>query len=820
MSQGQQRAESANHTPQHDSQGLELPRSRLEVLLTSAKGTLGIASDVASDIPVPGLAHVFSVLEQVLKRVEKMRANKQEAKDAVSSIKALHSAVQTSANSLRSEAIRLKPSEYEAAKHTLSTSDALKDRIESLSNELNDIQHIAASLTKRRRFSKFVYTDQDADLLKQIRTRVDEARENFKLQGGIALEDLLREICYRLQRTEHDRLLRDYSNDLGKLNPADASYRSSLTDEKSRLQAGTRENILRDLTKWATEECPAHRILVLHGRAGMGKSSIIHALVRSLDERRRGVTFFFNRGVPECSDAHRVIPTIAHQLAYSQQCLVALVAEATRDHLPRSRSQALQHQLEDLVYRPLSHLPASTPPILLALDGVDECLNSQNNPVPRLLELLCGLASRLPFLRVLIATRPETYIMDTLYSFQETSQNVHIDFRDLQREPGVDEDIRVFISARVGCNILERPTRCQIIQRPATIRGLSAKRGRFALLEERPDAVERLTDLADGLFIYASTVLRFLILDKHQAVKIFDALLESQGRLGPESNRMYRRLDMLYGTILDNAFGELKAEQERMAYIHRTLCWLVLQRADGVSLDPPYITVKGLALLGIPTYITFDVLDRLRSVLEVDGEITEDTELRTCHASFPQYLSDSARCTEFAFYIEMRSGLAMMVTCLLNFIESDVVNELGDADATTRWIWRYAILAWDKHLLKAEYTTELDQALRRFAGTHLDQWLACSEPWGELEWSQYLMVDLCRGVRDWCQGNCKDQELVSILTKFIDERVEVLQDPTSDGAPKRKKGDAGDDRSCEYIAPPVNHRSSGPQLELSMYIWT
>ncbi|EMD35546.1 hypothetical protein CERSUDRAFT_25326, partial [Gelatoporia subvermispora B] len=77
----------------------------------------------------------------------------------------------------------------------------------------------------------------------------------------------------------------------------------------------TRAKILKDLMDWTSRQDPSERILVLHGRAGMGKSSIVHALLRSFPEDRIAASFFFNRGSEECKDPYRVVPTLAHQLA-------------------------------------------------------------------------------------------------------------------------------------------------------------------------------------------------------------------------------------------------------------------------------------------------------------------------------------------------------------------------------------------------------------------------------------------------------------------------------------------------------------------------
>ncbi|EMD35710.1 hypothetical protein CERSUDRAFT_52804, partial [Gelatoporia subvermispora B] len=102
---------------------------------------------------------------------------------------------------------------------------------------------------------------------------------------------------------------------LEELRPVDASYRSFLNDEKARLQKGTRGRVLQDIFDWIKDPQQNQRMHVLHGPAGMGKSAILHAVTRQLDNDCLGASFFFNRGDKELSDAHRLFPTLVYQLA-------------------------------------------------------------------------------------------------------------------------------------------------------------------------------------------------------------------------------------------------------------------------------------------------------------------------------------------------------------------------------------------------------------------------------------------------------------------------------------------------------------------------
>ncbi|EMD36692.1 hypothetical protein CERSUDRAFT_51737, partial [Gelatoporia subvermispora B] len=310
------------------------------------------------------------------------------------------------------------------------------------------------------------------------------------------------------------------------LNRANASYTSALIEEKSRLQTGTREAILHDLAEWAKDGKSEKRIYVLYGQAGMGKSSIAHAFCSLLPEGYLGASFFFLRSSTECSDGHRVFPTIAYQLAESVPSLRPQIANAARKH-KAGHDQAMEHQIRTLILDILRNLGESaitTPTLVFVVDGVDECANKSGSIVPSMLQLLCQAAHEIPCLRVLIATRPETYILEALNSSKYSDI---IYRRDLQKEENIDNDIRLFI----GTELRE-----------------AAAAGGFRLLEARPNAIEELTRLSDGLFVWASTAVRFLRQDKWLAEKIYDMLLASEG--AKASSRGYVRLDELYITIL------------------------------------------------------------------------------------------------------------------------------------------------------------------------------------------------------------------------------------------------------------------------------
>ncbi|KAJ7789275.1 hypothetical protein B0H14DRAFT_3162138 [Mycena olivaceomarginata] len=78
----------------------------------------------------------------------------------------------------------------------------------------------------------------------------------------------------------------------------------------------TREEMLGDLWKYATDPEPPEQILWLYGPAGTGKSAIMQSLCQRLqDAGRLGGTFFFKRGHPTRGNARALFSTIAYRLA-------------------------------------------------------------------------------------------------------------------------------------------------------------------------------------------------------------------------------------------------------------------------------------------------------------------------------------------------------------------------------------------------------------------------------------------------------------------------------------------------------------------------
>jgi len=190
----------------------------------------------------------------------------------------------------------------------------------------------------------------------------------------------------------------------------------------------TRMNILQDLFVSLTVPNPSHNIIWLHGLAGSGKSAILNTLSQFFSRLRRcGAFLFWDRNDAVNSEPHRVIRTLAYQLACFNPTFadtLALLVNAEPDLTRLS----LDGEFRRLVQEPLTSLAKrhDVGPIIIILDALDECGTVETRQM--LLDVLSVRLAKLPkTVRVLIASRDEPEIRVSL-------SRLDIDERDIQAD--------------------------------------------------------------------------------------------------------------------------------------------------------------------------------------------------------------------------------------------------------------------------------------------------------------------------------------------------------------------------------------------------
>ncbi|KAJ7891944.1 hypothetical protein B0H13DRAFT_1538744, partial [Mycena leptocephala] len=252
---------------------------------------------------------------------------------------------------------------------------------------------------------------------------------------------------------------------------------------------GTRIAVLEQLQSWSNDTDPESTVLWLHGSAGVGKSAIAQMFaVDCQAQGRLGASFFFRRGDPKRGSWNGLFTTIAYQLATSVTELVLPIQQAVEsDKLIAGR--AITVQFQRLFSAPLQSTQALRSMPIIVLDGLDECADHKVQQQILRLFITAIRDHQLP-IRLLIASRHEPHIRETLETEEAFAICRHF---VLSADEVAYKDIRTYLNQEFSRIRTER-----------TARGID-----LGAYWPPLGVAEKLAIRSSGIFIYATTVIRF-----------------------------------------------------------------------------------------------------------------------------------------------------------------------------------------------------------------------------------------------------------------------------------------------------------------------
>jgi len=97
----------------------------------------------------------------------------------------------------------------------------------------------------------------------------------------------------------------------------------------------------------------SHPVYVLHGVAGIGKSTVSKTLAeRTAKDNLLGASFFFSRDEDNRKTARSLFPTLAYHLALYDTSFAARISDAL-DRDPSVPRRDIRKQLDSLIAEPL-----------------------------------------------------------------------------------------------------------------------------------------------------------------------------------------------------------------------------------------------------------------------------------------------------------------------------------------------------------------------------------------------------------------------------------------------------------------------------------
>ena len=498
---------------------------------------------------------------------------------------------------------------------------------------------------------------------------------------------------------------------------SNASHRSG---DRQGCLGGTRWNIFLQLEGWLKDK-QDQRVFWLNGLAGTGKSTIAQTFAENcFADGNLGASFFCSRDFNDRSTLQAIFPTLAFQLAYQYPLFREELLKVLRAN-PDVGQDSLHLQMEKLIVSPLEVTQIQT---LIIIDALDEC--KDENPESAILFLLSKHMDRIPKVKFFFTGRPEDQIRSgfDLPSLQPITKvlKLHDENHSL-----VDDDIKLFFRTQLA-NIPQKRNDCK-----------------FPKGWPSSSDIDILCEKAGGFFIYASTVIKFVMsrdyIPSEQLEQIISLPLSTsdEGRSG---------IDHLYTQVLDQAVSCMARDVHSRFQIVVGAVLLVFNPLSAGALSD---------LLGVSTIHT--TLHSLHSLLIIPAN--DNDPIRIFHKSFPDFLTDLGRCTDQRFFVDPSVHHRGIVLLCLNLIKNRlkrnicglddfaILSEVEDLHTRQREYigdaLEYACHFWTNHLIKMSGSSpdiEVQKAVDEFFTKHLLFWIEVLSLTGNLNIGIYAINNI------------------------------------------------------------------------------
>ncbi|KAH8585978.1 putative F-box and wd40 domain protein [Bisporella sp. PMI_857] len=477
----------------------------------------------------------------------------------------------------------------------------------------------------------------------------------------------------------------------------------------------TRTGVLHEIISWFTQDKKC--IFWLNGAAGTGKSTIARTVARKyFKEKRLGASFFFLRGSRDASHAGKFFTSIAFQLASQSDILKGHICEAITKYRDIA-SKGLHDQWTRLIFQPLSKLEPRSPqlPFLVVIDALDEC--DEDNDIRAILQCLEDLNSvETRRLYICITSRPETPIR---LGFRAMPAIIYHNLI-LHDVPGniVDHDISIFFQEK-----------------------FKELRDDFEdIAAEWPgeENISLLVQKAEGLFIYAATVYRFIKGDDEWPPQdLLDMFLRSASSDRQDKwkhNNSFTsptwELDDTYTKILQYSFNKVQQQKDKVIELFKQVVGSV------AIVSEPLSAIALGKLLDLPIQWINRRLQHLHSVLNIPNH--QGGLIRLHHSSFRDFLLDKYRCSDLRYWVDEKHAHRTLADACVRLMSKSLMRDICSQTAPGLLVaniersqieqcipleLRYACLYWIQHLQRSNTQFRDNGNVHQFLQEHFLHWL-------------------------------------------------------------------------------------------------
>ena len=504
--------------------------------------------------------------------------------------------------------------------------------------------------------------------------------------------------------------------------------------------------------QWAKDPQDRH-VFWLNGQAGTGKSTIAQTFSgMAAKTELLGASFFCSRDYLDRRELKNIFPTLAYQLACRYPTFRQHIIREIKQDLTVA-SNSLTSQLEKLIVGPLS---SSNISCIIVVDALDECIDDQ--PASAILSVLGRHVKQLLSVRFFITGRPEPRIR-TGFRLPLLEPLTQIFLLHEVKLSNVDKDIRLYLQEKLT--------------------GISKRRSDLDLSDPWPcgEDLTALTKKSSGLFIFASTLVRFIESEHHEPNERLQLIITSSDNTANEGRA---GIDSLYTQILVHAFSDVE-DPTFFTNLRRVLGAVVL------ALNP-LSRVQIAGILGVSKSLVARSLRHLHSVLLVPHE--ESKEIRVFHKSFPDFLQDRDRCSNPRFFIdsaihhvdialdclellkELKPNPCDLPDFVMNRDVTNIPELLEDRVGSAGW---YACGYWATHIRSSPTTggnaLRLIPSATEFLEKNATPWIEVMSLDNRLERVVHIIYDLLDWLGRVCRFYCDQHESLTHTFFNIGQRL-------------------------------------------------
>jgi hypothetical protein len=434
---------------------------------------------------------------------------------------------------------------------------------------------------------------------------------------------------------------------------------------------GTRTAVQDKLFAWLLDLLRRRSIVWLFGPAGVGKSAIAQTFAeRAKDQGLLGAVFFFSctQDSDKRSDARRVIPTLACQLAINNQHYLRLITEQIAGN-PLILSAKLEVQFRQLIVEPFLYLASDDvhrvkSSVVIVIDGLDECRDEEAQC--KLIELIKGSAQLRPSLPLiwLICSRKEPHIM---YTFSQLDYTEVCDREELTKNEEAHADVERFLRARFAETYERYRDRISVY-----VGGSWPSETDFTTILREVDVH----------FVVASVAERFVgdptVSDPEAQLTSLLGMLRGLSTIKINDKNPLEAVDVFYSRIL------AKVSMDVLPIVTQVLA-LCVYGLDKVNVTgrqdrhSPQLTTQQLWLYVDAPQGRFYSAMRVHSVIDIPPpEDAANRGLTFYHKSFVDYLTNARRSKKF--YVSKEQAEQCQAACSLHLYNLTLQHEHHDRE--------------------------------------------------------------------------------------------------------------------------------------------